>query len=553
MANFYTGDRMRWLALTLFIGCNPENSLSEVKDPQDNWGVEIEVEPRTLTFSALSAGEQEVQSFTVRSTGVNPLNVDMVSVVGLEAPSFTILNTGTTFMLDPGEEQTIDVAFSPLDANDVYAEAMVESNAGNEEQALVTLEGVGLIGALDISPNPLNLGEHYVGCEVENEITITNVGNREVTISDVSQLGDNFDIAMEDALPLTLQPAELTTVDLTFMPLQEPEVTGQLTVTSDEPMGTRTADQSGSGLLHNQVTQQWEFAVDPPADIMFSVDASCSMSDNTNQLASNFSSFISQLSNYSNNWQVMVTGGDTGCNVGGILTPNTSNYTTTFQNAVKCKDDESFGVFSPNPLVSECEPISDQYSESLLTEARNAIEATDNGECNSGFIRPNAMLHIILVSDEPEQSEDMTGETWQMLTDQIIAKRGSAGLVRISSIVGDVPNGCQSGGLFGASADPGTGYVDATNYTNGVFLSICDSWSNPANLQLLAETSVLLDAYPLDYGAIEETIEVTVNTFPVDSQYWYYDENTQSVMFSSNAPQEGSSVTITYVPVGLCE
>ena len=95
--------------------------------------------------------------------------------------------------------------------------------------------------------------------------------------------------------------------------------------------------------------------------------------------------------------------------------------------------------------------------------------------------------------------------------------------------------------------------MDATNYTNGVFLSICDSWSDPANLQLLAETSVLLDAYPLDYGAIEETIQVTVNSYPVDSQYWYYDENTQSVMFSSNAPQEGSSVTITYVPVGLCE
>ena len=83
-----------------------------------------------------------------------------------------------------------------------------------------------------------------------------------------------------------------------------------------------------------------------------------------------------------------------------------------------------------------------------------------------------------------------------------------------------------------------------------MFLSICDSWSNPANLQLL-KTSVLLDAY---LGlAIEETIEVTVNSYHVDSQYWYYDENTQSVMFTSNAPQEGSSVSITYVPVGLCE
>ena len=29
------------------------------------------------------------------------------------------------------------------------------------------------------------------------------------------------------------------------MPLQEPEVTGQLVVTSDEPMGTRIAEQSG--------------------------------------------------------------------------------------------------------------------------------------------------------------------------------------------------------------------------------------------------------------------------------------------------------------------
>ena len=91
-----------------------------------------------------------------------------------------------------GEEQTIDVAFTPLDANDVYAEVLVESNAGNEEQALVTLEGVGLIGALDISPDPLNLGEHYVGCEVENEMIITNVGNQAVTTSDIQSIGRRF-------------------------------------------------------------------------------------------------------------------------------------------------------------------------------------------------------------------------------------------------------------------------------------------------------------------------------------------------------------------------
>ena len=103
-------------------------------------------------------------------------------------------------------------------------------------------------------------------------------------------------------------------------------------------------------------------------------------------------------------------------------------------------------IFSP-PYYGACSNMGNDYTEALLTEARNAIDKTDQGECNAGFIRSEAML-IILVSDEPEQSEDITGETWQMVTDQIIAKRGSAGLVRISSIVGDVPSGCQSGGWF---------------------------------------------------------------------------------------------------------
>lgn len=49
---------MRWLGLLVAVGCNPESSLSEIKNPEDNWGVTIEVEPRTLTFSPLTVGEQ---------------------------------------------------------------------------------------------------------------------------------------------------------------------------------------------------------------------------------------------------------------------------------------------------------------------------------------------------------------------------------------------------------------------------------------------------------------------------------------------------------------
>jgi hypothetical protein len=549
------GGLMLFLCCTvLLVACSGENKLTAIQDPNDNSGVEIEVSPDLLQYGALRATDEAVvQQFTITSIGVDALEVEDIVVDGEQAASFTILETETSFTLYPNESRDINVAFFPMDANEVVSQALVFSNAYNAPAAEVTLHGEGIIGALDISPDPLDYGEHNIGCPNDNQLTITNVGSETVDITEIDHSGDGYTLNSLHTLPLSLAPEESISLDLNFTAMTEGNSDGELRVVSNEPMGTRVATQSGTGLIGEQITQEWVFDVNPPSDILFSVDSSCSMSDNMNQLSNNFSSFISELSNYSTDWQVMVTGGDSGCNVGGVLTPATPGYESVFQNAVMCKEDETFGAFSQNPLVGECDAISDQYSEALLTEARNAIEESDSGECNFGFIRQNAMLHIILVSDEPEQSIDITGETWQQLTDQIIAKRGSAGLIRISSIVGDVPNGCTSGGFFGSDADPGTGYVDATNYTNGVFLSICDDWSSPGNLQLLAEASVLLDSYPLDYAAMENSITVEVNGYSVDSTYWTYDSSIQSVVFTSNAPAEGSTVRITYTPMGVCE
>lgn len=540
---------MRFLGFAVLVACAGENKLNSLDEPINNGGVEIEVAPGALNFGAITAADEPVvKTFTISSTGPDPLEVSTIEIIGDQGASFSILTPELNFTLSSGDTRGIQVAFSPLDANGLYAEALIESNAENEPQATVDLSAEGLIGALAINPDPLDFGQHYVGCPEDNEITISNIGSDDVTISDIEQFGDDFTLTHSHTLPLTLSPEQEIKVGLTFMAMEESQVAGEVHVISDEPMGTRIATQTGAGDITNQITQEWEFAVDPPSDILFSVDASCSMSDNTSQLASNFSTFISQLNNYSTNWQIMVTGGDTGCNAGGILSPQTSGYSGIFQNAVKCKEN-----FIVSNLFWDCDPMGDTYTEALLTEARNAIEQTDPGECNYGFIRQNAMLHIVLVSDEPEQSDLISGETWQVLADQIIAKRGSAGMVRISSIVGDVPDGCESGGWMSSDADPGTGYVDATNYTNGVFLSICDNWASSNNLQLLAEASVLLDAYPLDYEALEESVQVLVNGYEVNTDYWHYDSATQSVIFDSNAPSEGSTVTITYSPIGVCE
>ena len=183
-------------------------------------------------------------------------------------------------------------------------------------------------------------------------------------------------------------------------------------------------------------------------------------------------------------------------------------------------------------------------TESLLTVAANAVDNTDSGECNSGFIRPDAMLHLILVSDEPEQSSYTSGRSWDDLVSQIIAKKGSSGMVRVSSIAGPVPSGC-------GSADPGTGYSEAVAATGGVFLSICSNWATPSNLSQLAEASVNQDTFVLSREAAEATIEVYVNgQLRTD---WTFDSAGNSVTVNGGVPSEGDSVEITYSVLANCD
>ena len=218
---------------------------------------------------------------------------------------------------------------------------------------------------------------------------------------------------------------------------------------------------------------------------------------------------------------------DNGCNLGGILTPNTSGYASIAQNAISCSGN----------FWLQCAFGGSANEESLLTAAMLAVENTDANECNAGFLREEALLHIVLVSDEPEQSD----QPWQDIVDSIIAKKGNPGDVRISSIAGDMPNGVW---LVVFSRCRYVGYWEASNYTNGLFLSICSAWADPANVAMLAETSVVLDTYSLDSIPVEETISVYINGAEPSDNNWHYDENTQSIIFDVSPPGEGSEVTI---------
>lgn len=99
---------------------------------------------------------------------------------------------------------------------------------------------------------------------------------------------------------------------------------------------------------------------------------------------------------------------------------------------------------------------------------------------NTGFLRPNASLFVIFVSDETDYSFGKTSYFYRVFEGAKGA--GNEGLVSVSAIVGDLdpdgaggaqPGGCPAGA---PTAAPGTAYVALAMYTRGLTdeFRVCD-------------------------------------------------------------------------------
>ncbi len=486
-------------------------------------GPQIQVTPEVVEFGSLGRDETVVDIFRVTNVGTGELEVSGIEIEGTST-SFTILTPleDLTFTLPATASADIEVAFAPVGANEQHAQAMIASNDEDTPRLAVDLYGEGLIPDLEIDPSPYDFGDAYIGCMHAGDLDLINVGYDDLTLSTIELTGGSgaFSITRSPSLPLTLAPAEWTTVSVDFYPDSEADFSSVLQVTHDAPGGLDRSSIEGRGIYAGDYTDSWEIPYDPPVDLFFAVDQSGSMDDDARSLATNFSTFISQLSSYTTDWHLLVANDDDGCNDhGGYMTNSSPGYLNAFQTAV-----QAGGGY---------------YTESLLTVASVAIEKTDSGECNQGFMRADALLHIILVSDEPEQSSG----SWATYVSQLQAKKGSTANVKISAIAGDYPSGC-------GSAAPGTGYYEAVQATGGEFLSICSNWATM--VEALADASVQLSDYELSHTADPNTIVVRVNGTQ-DTSSWVFEPSTNTVVFRTDIPEGGDTIRITYSAFANCD
>ena len=428
------------------------------------------------------------------------------------------------------ESKTIPISFEAI-ASENNAWIEVSSNDTTTGTIPVTLSGRAQIPELSVIPNPMDMGNIAVGCDSEQSLILSNTGDALLSISAITDIAsDSFSYVFAQTLPIDLAPAEFLTLPIQFTPTSLDFHQYELLFTSNSTPTVNTVSLYGTGISEPQ-EDLWEIDSAPQSDILFAVDLSSSMSDEALVLGQQFSTFISTLSTYTSDWQAMVVNADHGCNHSGILTPNTTGYEEIFSEAVRT------GAYDIS------------FTEALLTNVTRAVEKSGSGECNEGFLRPNTMLHIIMLSDECEQSPNpgICGTQWQSYVDRIVAAKGDANLVRISAVAGDYPSGCGTP----QTAEFGSGYWESTVATGGVFLSICSDWTSPLSLQQLASTSISQNRFALSAPPITESIDVWVDG--IMHSDWSFDESSNEVIFLSSPASSGSEVRISYYIQPTCE
>ena len=276
------------------------------------------------------------------------------------------------------------------------------------------------------------------------------------------------------------------------------------------------------------VEEQFRQAPNPKVDLLFVVDNTGSMADEQAALAGSFQGFVGALDELGLAWQLGVITTELQSDRAGVLqgdpwivTPHAADPEQAFVDAVDLGTD---GV-EENGLGAMALALSSELA-----------------EANRGFRRPDAALHVVVISDGDDHSEDVLGtDAVELALASLGAQALESGLpAQLSAVVGDVPGGCkgESGQAF-----PGTLYVEVAEISGGATASICSGDLE----ELIVQLGALSASYPsvFELQALpDDEPRVAVDGTRVDSG-WELQVEPPAIVFEE-PPPAGASIQVRY-------
>jgi len=198
--------------------------------------------------------------------------------------------------------------------------------------------------------------------------------------------------------------------------------------------------------------------------------------------------------------------------------------------AMTSNDPSKASIESQFPLVpgDDAEDAKDMYDAMGVGHREEGLDATYEYIVNNSYaqtwLRPDAALLVVQVSDEEDQSDDHFEDVDDFKTWYGSQRNGS---VFFSSIVTH-DSSVSVCDWTTSSMNVGDRYMEATNYFGGIIVDICaDDWA-PGVADASNQTEPH-EEWELTYEPIEDSIRVFI-----DQQLnwdWHYDASSQKVYF----------------------
>jgi hypothetical protein len=517
------------------------------------------LEPPEVDFGRVPVGSEVALGASVRNVGTSDCYLAGMQLAGGSDEAFSARKVGHS-VLTPGQRALLRVHFLPRAEGDFIGMAEAWVSHPTRGHLRVPLRGEGVHGCFSVQPTQLDFGVTRLACGPKTrELMVYNRCVGPTTLVGLGREGDVADYSVTHPFffPQVLPAGSQHRVRVTYEPKEDGVDVAALRF--DLGGGSRyTVGLVGEGEDKNERTDEFIQQSEERVDVLFVVDNSGSMMDEQQSLGKNFAAFLSHANRSSVDYHIAVTttgiepssGGWSVCPGGAhggengrffpvnnetprIITRGTPNAAAIFAhntNVGVCHWNEQgleamYRALSP-PLVNSA----DDPRTPLLMDG------------NAGFLRDEARLAVIVLSDE----EDVSPQPVDFYEAFLVGLKGKErSRVNFSAIVAP-PNlsACPT------ASSSGNRYIALAQATGGVVESICTSdWA--ASLERLSESAFGLNRV-FKLSEIPEDpsrIVVRVDGAEVRSG-WRYEPFTNSILFNKEAaPRSGSLIQVTY-PVG---
>lgn len=188
----------------------------------------------SLTFGDVNLGQSRDVTMSIQNNGASLVNVSSVAASG---PGFSIVNPPLATILQPGRTLPVTVRFTPTSAGAASGSLTITSTASGSP-AVLPLSGLGFASGpppvMDVTPISLDFGNVSVGQSRDLSVTVRNSGAGTLSVSSVAPSNPQFTVL--SSVPFTVQSNSSATVSVRFAPNATGAVTGNLTITGNDPV-----------------------------------------------------------------------------------------------------------------------------------------------------------------------------------------------------------------------------------------------------------------------------------------------------------------------------